>query len=194
MTSFKLLTPPAAEPVTLDEARLHMRVDATADDALLAGLITAARQWAENYTGRAFIAQTWQLWLDALPDAGSGTPYICVPRPPLLSVTSVATYDDADTATIRDAADYQADTAHEPGRIALRRSLAGTARPMNGIGITYVAGYGAEGSAVPPPIRTAILHLAAHWYDHRGDTADITAPPVPLPVTALLAPYRIKRL
>ena len=55
-----LLTAPTAEPVTLTEAKLAARIsDTTAFDLLVPGLIAAARQMAEQQTGRLFMAQTW---------------------------------------------------------------------------------------------------------------------------------------
>ena len=51
----QLVTPPAEEPVSLAEARLHLRVDFTDDDALITSLIAAARQAAETLTGRQFV-------------------------------------------------------------------------------------------------------------------------------------------
>ena len=57
--ALKLVTAPAAEPVTLAEIKEHLRVDSDLEDALISALITAARQWAETYQGRAYITQTW---------------------------------------------------------------------------------------------------------------------------------------
>jgi len=55
---------PALEPVSLTEAKLHLRIDTTAEDVLISSLIKAARQYCENYQRRAYITQTWELWLD----------------------------------------------------------------------------------------------------------------------------------
>jgi len=68
--SLTLNTPPAAEPVTLADAKAHLKVDSTDDDALIASLITAARARAEWHTGRALVTQSWTLWLDAWPQRG----------------------------------------------------------------------------------------------------------------------------
>src|SRR5215469_16680870 len=67
MVSFSLVTPPAVEPVLLADAKGQARIDTTDDDTLVTNLITGARQWAERYTGRAFITQTWQMALDLWP-------------------------------------------------------------------------------------------------------------------------------
>lgn len=198
MLSFSLITPPAAEPVTLAEAKLHARIDTNAEDALVGSLIIAARQWAEQYTGRAFITQTWQLALDYVPSVGS----LSLPRAPLQSIESVMSYDNADNAILCDAKNYFADTVKEPGRVVLR---AGSAwpfplRPANGIVVTYIAGYGDDGENVPAPIKTAILQLVAHWFEHRGDAATSThsgititpATAVPLVIQSLLNPCRVR--
>ena len=62
-----LHTPPAVEPIALDEAKRHLRIEdgVSEDDALVGTLISAVRIWAENFTGRAFITQTWERKLDA---------------------------------------------------------------------------------------------------------------------------------
>ena len=65
--SFQLITAPATEPVTLDEARSHLRVDFLDDDALIVALITAARLHAEMLTGRSFITTRWKAVLDSFP-------------------------------------------------------------------------------------------------------------------------------
>jgi len=63
----QLVTPPAEEPVSLAEAKQHLRVDGGDDDLLIGSLITAARQAAETKTGRQLITARWKLVLDAFP-------------------------------------------------------------------------------------------------------------------------------
>jgi len=186
MFSFSLLTPPAIEPVTLAEAKAHARIDTEADDALIATLITSARQWAEHYTNRAFITQTWRLSLDAPPK----TDVVLLPRAPLQSVASFQYFDDADAATTFAEAHYFVDTSREPGRLVLRLGATwpSPVRTANGIVITYIAGYGDGADNVPEPLKFAIRELVAHWYEHRGDEAVET----PLAAHALLSPYRLR--
>jgi uncharacterized phiE125 gp8 family phage protein len=219
MTSFTLITPPAAEPVTLADTKQHARIDTTADDTLVTNLITGARQWAESYTNRAFINQTWQMALDFWPAAmeewwdgmrdGPITGldrvgYISLPRPPLISVTSVEYFDNTDTGTVWDSSNYFVDTVRQPGRLALRLGAIWPVptRITNGIVITYVAGYDSDGTSVPEPIKTAIRQLVTHWYEHRGEatlnaggrgmTGAFNAVNVPMVIQALLDPYRVR--
>lgn len=64
-----VLASPASEPVSLNEAKLWLRVDNSDEDSLIAELIATARESAEIYTRRSFISQTLQLTLDAFPYA-----------------------------------------------------------------------------------------------------------------------------
>jgi hypothetical protein len=63
----QLITPAAEEPVSLAEAKRHLRVESADDDALIASLISAARQAAETLTGRQFVTARWKLVLDSFP-------------------------------------------------------------------------------------------------------------------------------
>ena len=95
--SLQLNTPPAAEPVSLAEAKTWLRVDTDADDVLIGALVSAARARAEWHTGRAFVTQAWTLWLDAMP--------LCVeiPLPPLQAVASLTQYDRDGNAAVLEA-------------------------------------------------------------------------------------------
>lgn len=64
------ITPPAVEPVSLAEAKLHARIEYPDDDALVGSLITAARRYCETCLRSALVTQTWKLMLDSFPSAG----------------------------------------------------------------------------------------------------------------------------
>ena len=186
--SLTLNTPPAAEPVTLDEAKAHLKVDTSDDDALIASLITAARARAEWHTGRAMMTQSWTLWLDAWPSGG----IVEIPLPPLQSVTQVQTYALDDTMSVLDPSLYQVDVASAPARLALKGIFApplANLRAIDAVAVEFTAGYG-DASAVPQPIKQAILMTIADLCSHRGDEAALVGPQA----QALLAPYRIFRL
>jgi hypothetical protein len=63
----RLVTPPAAEPVSLVEAKRQVRQDLYDDDHSLAGYISAARVLLEKQYGMAFVAQTWHATQDRFP-------------------------------------------------------------------------------------------------------------------------------
>jgi uncharacterized phiE125 gp8 family phage protein len=94
-----LLVPPAAEPVTVAEAKMAARLDGAHWDALVAGAITAAREVAEHETGRRFMAQQWRQELADWPGAGE--------RLPFYAPTAVAvSYWNGATWLVLDPADY----------------------------------------------------------------------------------------
>ncbi|MCK4385369.1 MAG: phage head-tail connector protein [candidate division Zixibacteria bacterium] len=92
----KLKTAPAVEPVTLTEAKNQLRVDGAEDNALITALITTARQLAERDTKRAFITQTWKMYLDSVPEE------IEIPKPPLQSVESIKTISTVESIVDQD--------------------------------------------------------------------------------------------
>lgn len=156
---------PVAEPISLDEAKAHLRVTHNLEDALIAALIKAAREWAEGYQNRAYITQTWELWLDEFPRAD----YIPIPQPPLKSVTSVKYYDTANTEATMAATDYFVDAKSEPGRLVLAYGSSWpstTLRPANGVCITFVAGYG-DAADIPQAQKAAMLLAIGTWYSKR---------------------------
>lgn len=185
---------PSEEPVSLAEAKSHLRVDVSDDDTLIEGLIKAARIYVENATRRALVTQTWQLDLDDWPSAGkmpTATDEIALPRPPLGSVTSVVYVDSDGDSNTFSADDYDVDTVTEPGRIVLgygKTWPTATLRPMSPIAVTYVAGYG-DAADVPQHVKQMMLMLLAHWYENREATitgAGVVASPVPFAVESLL--------
>jgi uncharacterized phiE125 gp8 family phage protein len=172
---------PAEEPITVAEAKEWARVTISDDDTLIEALIKAMREYAEAYTGRAFVQRQMLLTLDAFPDNG----VILLPFPPLLSVDSVKYIDYQGVLQTVDAADYQVDTESEPGRIAPAHleSWDGTRNDFNAVQVLYQAGY-AVGS--PADYRQNLPGLLRQWmkaristlYDNRDQliTGTIVAP------------------
>jgi uncharacterized phiE125 gp8 family phage protein len=177
-----LTTPPAIEPITLAEAKAHLKVDTTDDDTLIGTLISAARSRAELLTSRAFISQGWTFWLDAWPCSE-----IEIPIAPLQNIASITVYGPDDSANVLDASAYQIDAASAPARVVLKETAPVNLRKINAIEIVFTAGYGNAESDVPSPIREAILEFVADFYANRGDVSGDT----PLGAMALLAPYRL---
>lgn len=214
--SVNLVTPPAVEPVTLDQLKTHLRVDAsfTDDDALLMGFITAAREWCESYMRRAIFNQTWQMTLDHFPywtEFGTMKPasrldymygsyfsnlVIELPKPKLVSVTSITYVDATGTQQTLDPSQYRADLTSEPARLS---PAAGLYWPMSqqfvpgSVKITYVAGSYGDGEDVntcPQSISIAVCMLAGHFNEQRNGTSGFTVNEIPFGVRALLNMYR----
>ncbi len=182
-----LLTAPAAEPLSLDEAKAFLRVEHDAEDETIAALVAGARIHIEAQTRRALITQAWRLTLDRWPDDGRLT----VRPAPLRELTAARVYDFNNVAHAIDLQAFVSDMAASalsfvpwampaPGRLAA------------GIELDVTLGYGDVASDVPEPLRQAIRLLTAHWYDNRGVSGPATV--LPATVSALIAPYRMLSL
>jgi uncharacterized phiE125 gp8 family phage protein len=184
---------PAAEPVSLQEAKAHCRIDGDAEDTLLASLILAARLHVERALDLALITQSWSLYLDRWPDG----PAVELPLAPVAGVTAVRLYSPTDSFVTLDPALFVLDLASKRARLVRRdaQSWPLPGRSANGIEIAFTAGYGAAADAVPMPVRLAIKMLVAHWYEAREPVSFAETPStVPASVTSLLHPYREVRL
>jgi uncharacterized phiE125 gp8 family phage protein len=179
-----IVTPPAAEPVSLAEIKLHLRIepDVSAEDDLLNSLIKAARLHAERVTGRALVTQTQKLTLDYFPEWG-----IELPNPPLQSVTSVVYWDLNETQQTLAAANYKVVTATTPGFVepAYGEVWPSTLEISGAVEITFVAGYGAA-AAVPDDLKAAIKLLVGHWYRNRESVSATGGIELPQAVDMLL--------
>lgn len=182
----KLVTAPATEPVSVATMKDHSRIDISDDDALLDGYITAAREEIEAELKRALITQTWDLYLDGWPSFP-----LELPLGNLQSVTSITYYDEADSGTVYDSSNYQV-SAGDPGRIALKTSSSlpsTTLRPLDGVVIRFVCGYGANPATVPDSVRAAVQLRAGLLYENREEmTVGVVMVPLGDTMKRLLMP------
>lgn len=171
------------EPITLTEAKLHARIDGDIEDGLVLNMITAAREYCENYTGRSFASKTLEYYLDSFP-LGE----ISLPRRPVTSVSSISYKDYEGTETTLTAnTDYIVNV--DSGKIALPYGKSWptfTPYPLNPIKITYLTG---DAGAFPGPVKTAMLLLIGHWYANREAGGSVSSEVV-FSVRSLLDQYR----
>jgi len=161
MPSLRLITAPVAEPVSVETAKLFLRVDGTLEDTLITSLIHGARETGEELSRRAFITQTLEMTFDAWPRDKVFTLW----RPPLQSVVSVK-YLDQDGAEYS-WTDFFADTQNEPGQVFFYSFPTEALRKSGAIAVRYVAGYGGDENAVPQRIKGALQALIAYRYENR---------------------------
>ena len=201
-----LIAPPAAEPVTLAEARAWLRVDTTDEDAAIASLISAGRMLVESATRRALVTQSWRVTLDAWPPSGGdGAWSILATRPnaapsqfvlplaPVQSVSAIRVYDSGGQPLTLAMNTWRVIGAPERMRIVFAGVPAQPGAKAGGIEIDVVAGYG-DPPDTPAPLRHAILALVSYWFDNRGDVATTDASNLPPRAAALIAPFRRGRL
>lgn len=188
-------TGPAVEPVTVAEAKAHLRVDTSDDDTYIGTLITAGREWCEQYLDRTLVNTQWVMRFDSFPP--DGTHDIELPRPPMATAgttTAVAltfTYENGTTATYSTAS-YRVDRNSTPGAV---KTLYGQTWPPhlmddNAVSVTWWAGYGSAGSSVPAAIRHAILMIVGILYEKRAAAESGSLNEVPFGVKSLLDSQR----
>jgi len=187
--SLQLVTPPDGEPVSLAEAKLHLRVDVDDDDMLIGSLIAAARQAAETLTGRQMITARWKLVLDAFPCHA-----ILLAKCPVQSVVNIQYLDMSGMSQTLPLIDYVVDTSCEPARITpvFGKTWPPTLPQIGAVTIIFDAGYGAA-SAVPEGIKSWIKLRVGSLYAHREEMSILMRGRIdPLPfVDGLLDPYRV---
>lgn len=181
---------PAEEPLTLGEARLHLRLDHDADDTLVAGLIVAAREHAEAFCRRPFVTRNYTATFSRFPRRGEP---LYLPVPGVLAVSTV-TYADTTNASVAMAAgtDYRLVRGSTHHMLELPPSVAlwpWTAFRTDAVTVTYTAGYG-YANDVPRGIRAAMLLLVGHLYENREAVSKDAGVELPLGMQSLLFPFR----
>ncbi len=178
----RLLTPATFEPITLDEAKRHLKIDHDSDDLVISALVTSARVAVESFTLSSLVRQSWRYSLDftarvlELPFAN-----------PLVSVDTVGYYATDGTLNVLGESAYGVDTEAIPGRLFLNESLSVTdLREFSGFFVEYTAGPGTA-SDVPQMLKWAVLIVLGHFYEHR----EALDQDLPQGIKALLTPYRI---
>lgn len=188
----RIITPPQTEPVTLEEAKLHLRVDGVEEDSLILSLIKTAREYCEDFQNRAYLIQTWELLLDAFPTFPVLP--IKIPKPPLKEIITISYIDkDGDYHTI-DNCDYIVDTASEPGRIipAYGKTWPQVIlQPIGAVKIRFTTGYD-DVTLVPEKIKQAMKLLIGHWYEHREEVnLGVSVSEIPMAAKMLLWQDRV---
>lgn len=185
------VTTPPTEPVSTATAKAHLRVTGSAEDTLVATLVTAARRSAERFTGRALAPTTFTATYDRREFALSGV-VVDLPRGPVSAVNTVTAYDEEGDATVVDAGAYTLAgdrlTASEATDAA---DWPDDYRAHDALAVEYVAGY----AELPEDIEAAVLLTVADLYENRS-TAVVGTVVAQLPTTArsLLGPYKLFRL
>lgn len=176
---------PAVEPLGVEDAKEWLKVQHGKEDGLITELVQDARERFERVAGYQLLQATWQLTLDQFPgERACGLAggimddwRIYVPIPRLISVSSVVYVATDGTSTTLPAADYSVDTAGEPARIepAYGEVWPSTREQQNAVTVTYLAGYGAQASAVPASVKVALKKIVGLLYANRGVDRDTEA-------------------
>lgn len=199
---------PIADLVTLEEAKLHLRIIDTIatdvppedpegepttitshpDDDYIKELIATAVEWGEAFQNRSWITRAITVYLDGWPSV----PFY-LPMPPIESITSISYFAPDGTETAIDPSTYW---LTPDGALSLSEGKiwpSDTLRSTSGVKIVYKAGYGDTADAVPKRCRQAVLLMVGHWYENRENVVvDATANQIPDAAQMLL--YQERRV
>ncbi len=173
----------------------------TTGDPYLLSLVTLARMWAEQETGRAFLPQTFVLWLDSFPWWRAP---IWLPNPPARAVSSIKYYDENGVLQTWASTNYI--TVIPAGPTAQRAQIlpasgvsypllpssALTQRRPDQVQLTFTCGWDSP-AAVPAPLKAAMKLMMGNLYVNReaGQIIRGSADVLPFGVDQLVAPYRV---
>lgn len=173
--ALKRTVAPTLEPLTLPEAKNHLRVLGGDEDATIRDFLKAARENFEDATGRALLTQTWEQVYDYFPNI------ITLFRAPVQSVTKIDYIDSEGVLTLLAASEYVLDNHREPARIveAFGVSWPVTRQTVNAVIVTFVAGYTTR-ALVPHTAKEAVRLKLSHYFEHR-EAVTMGGAPVELP-------------
>lgn len=153
------------EPLTLEQAKAHLRVVVSDDDAYIAGLVVAARQMAEGRLNRTLVQR------QRVARFSDWDERMALLKPPVLSVDAIEYADNTGTAGTLDAARYYVPPMDED-EVPRVELLAGESFPlldtrrMHPVTVRYTAGYPV--GQVPAPIIQWMLLCIGTMYENRA--------------------------
>lgn len=169
--SLIVITPPTAEPVSVDEARAHRGgLGDDVDDSLLEIMIVAARERAEHELQRSVAQKTYELSLDEFPSGTIELPMApIVPGTSAMSITSVKYTDLAGAEQTLDPSAYLFDGYSHTPRLSPVSGWPSAKVTMNAVRVRYVSGV--TPTEVPQSVRAWMLLQIGAMYENRESVA-----------------------
>lgn len=184
---------PGVEPVTLAEAKDHLRVSGTDDDNALNAFIAAARGRCESFTGRQLILATWQWEFESF--GGDSTEFL-VPKLPLVQIATVKYMNDATPSVLTTVTISDVDESvhpHLPGRFRPRDGVSWPtnvrANAYNNVQVVFDAGISSV-LGVADELKQAMLLMIGHWHNNRENTVEGSLSRIPLAAEDLMTPFK----
>lgn len=188
MAELQVVEAPAtgARLVSIEQIKMHCRIDNDLEDAHLEVLLAAATALVEERTGRRLLSQTVRVRLDAFPSSD----VIEIPVAPVLSLVAVAYTDTDGVAQSLDVETLTLSAYSVPPRLqASEDGWPLTDDVLDAVRIDVSVGY--LGGQYPAALQLAVLMLVGHWYANR-EAVGTVGPEIELAFGALIQPYRIE--
>ena len=172
-------------PVSVADFKTFARITTNSEDALIRSFIVAATLEGEKRAKRAFVQQTFTLWVDAQGCSMQDFTYLrsilgsddilYLARGPIISLASIKFYDEEDNATTVDPTTYYLDK--QLGRVNPKRGVSwpSDVRQLQAVEAIYDAGMVAtgQGSTLDSNLVLAVKMYALHMYNHRGGECEM---------------------
>tara|TARA_R100000008_G_C3584889_1_gene171415 strand:- start:2054 stop:2719 length:666 start_codon:yes stop_codon:yes gene_type:complete len=219
MVKLNLITAPTASTlIPTSTAKEFLRVTHSADDTLIASLVTAGMEVAQNYTNIKFLEHQYTLTMESWDDVYvsnsfdgylyrdvvtnlstyggyyskyTGLSQIVLPYPPLIEITHLKYYDSDNVQQTWSSSNYSVGTfINQKGFIEIKNGIntPDLYNRADAIEIKFKCGFGSSGSDVPEAIKQAILLIVGRMYELREDSISR----LPKASEYILDPYRVK--
>ncbi len=189
MKTYQVITPASTYPVSLTEAKSHLKVDTTADDTYITSIIKAATQLSEEYTNRFFIDTEIEQYASSFVELKT------LFKSKVSAITNVKYYDNNNTLQVLSATVYNTQLNYEPSQIQLaeNQSFPSITKRNDAVRAKYTVGYGSSASDVPEIIKQAILLTIGNFYQNRNSVViGRIATELPMNVKWLLDTYKVQ--
>ena len=189
MKTYQVITAASTFPVSLTEAKAHLKVDTTADDTYIESLIKAATQLSEEYTNRFFINTVIDQTCSSFKELET------LFKSKVNDVQYVKYYDSDNSLQTLSATVYDKMLSYEPSQIQLAdgQSFPSITKRNDAVIARYTVGYGSSASDVPEIIKQAILLTIGNFYENRSSVViGRIATELPQNVKWLLNTYKVQ--
>lgn len=185
----KVIASPVNFPISLQDVKrnIGITIDDDSQDLSIFESIKSLTNWTEEYLNRSLITRTLSLDFDELECD------LVLAKEPIQSITSITYYDTANTQQTVPAEYYSLDTSSAVASIYLNYgySWPSSLEYRNSVTVTYVSGYGDNGSDIPESIRKAMLIIMDNWLRYQATTASgLPVSTIPYAAEQLLRPFR----
>jgi uncharacterized phiE125 gp8 family phage protein len=184
-------TPPATEPVSLAEMRLHLgigQIDDTVRDLVITSRIVAAREFVESFINRRLITQTVTAVCGAYDERWINNNPINL-LAPLQSVTEIRYTNSGGVLTVMPSVDYLAGSYTAAVMPEYGKAWPEARDRLDAVQIAYVCGYG-NAADVPQGIKEAIMFIVSQWEVFQSSIEGVVRPfTIPNAAKELLTPF-----
>lgn len=187
----RVLEDVVTEPVTLEQARLHLKIVADFDGSPFDPWIEqiglpGAREWCEGYSGLSIGTKTLELATDGFPSGG-----IPLPFGPVSSVVRVSYTDAEGVLTDMEVGSFEFDPFTSQVVPVYGTAWPAARTSANSVRVEYVVGYD-EHNTMPYAVLAAVLLTLGHLDANRENSSPVMVYEIPTGAKNFLDQVRVR--